>query len=327
MDMKVDYSGAPSYVAGIDLYVNYNTDALSNPVFTLNGTEGPAGYSVLSPTVSESDPNFAVCLLDEGPSTDWAMGSSTPGNTLKTIGRITWDVTDNTQNSNVSFSTSFPSDLLNAVGDAYDVIFMDPSTMTLPVELTSFTGCETNGHIELNWTVQSENNLSGYNVYHSTSNDVATRVKVNSGNIQATNAATSHSYNYAISEASGTWYYWLESVEMNGGTTLYGPVAITTSISEVAPAVTALETAYPNPFNPSTTIKYSLKQASDVKIVIYNAKGQLVRTLVNGHKEAGYYNATWIGNDDRGNRVASGIYLYKMITKDYVKVQKMMMIK
>lgn len=84
---------------------------------------------------------------------------------------------------------------------------------------------------------------------------------------------------------------------------------------------------YPNPFNPTTTIKYQLPKQSDVKLVIYNLLGQKVRTLINGQVEAGYHTAVWDGRNDKGMQAASGVYIYRFEAGDYVKTMKMMLLK
>jgi flagellar hook assembly protein FlgD len=93
------------------------------------------------------------------------------------------------------------------------------------------------------------------------------------------------------------------------------------------PAFTKLNKNYPNPFNPQTSISYSLKQAGPVKIEIFNVKGQLVRTLVNTTKKAGKYNAVWFGQNDSGSKVGSGIYFYKMQTTDFTDIERMLLLK
>jgi hypothetical protein len=70
--------------------------------------------------------------------------------------------------------------------------------------------------------------------------------------------------------------------------------------------------AYPNPFNPTTTISYSIPAAAAVELSIYNVKGQKVVTLVNQHQEAGAYSTQWNGTDEQNNSVASGVYFYKL---------------
>ncbi len=79
---------------------------------------------------------------------------------------------------------------------------------------------------------------------------------------------------------------------------------------------------YPNPFNPQTTINYSLKDNADVEIGVYNLKGQKVETLVNNRQQAGEHSIVW---DAEGH--ASGIYFYKVQAGTYTKTKKMILMK
>lgn len=94
-----------------------------------------------------------------------------------------------------------------------------------------------------------------------------------------------------------------------------------------APAVTELKGNYPNPFNPSTTIVYSVKESTPVLIEIYNLKGQLVRVLVDESKIAGKHEVVFDGLDDNRSPLASGVYLYRMKAGAYVQSQKMILLK
>jgi hypothetical protein len=80
------------------------------------------------------------------------------------------------------------------------------------------------------------------------------------------------------------------------------------------PVPKALLTCSPNPFNPSTTIAYSLPSVGDTTLRIYNTRGQMVKTLVHGQLEAGNHSVTWDGMDDKGKPVASGVYLVRLAT-------------
>ncbi|PKN79592.1 MAG: hypothetical protein CVU48_04890 [Candidatus Cloacimonetes bacterium HGW-Cloacimonetes-1] len=94
------------------------------------------------------------------------------------------------------------------------------------------------------------------------------------------------------------------------------------------PAVTtALNNNYPNPFNPETTISYSVKEASPVTIEIYNVKGQVVRTLVSETKASGNHTTVWNGKDNNGRNVTSGVYFYKMNAGKYSSTRKMILMK
>jgi hypothetical protein len=94
------------------------------------------------------------------------------------------------------------------------------------------------------------------------------------------------------------------------------------SRKESLPVSYNLEQNFPNPFNPNTTIKFSLPEASNVTLTIYNALGQKVGELVNSNFEAGRYSYQWNALD-----AASGIYIYELRTEKYVSMKKMILLK
>lgn len=88
-----------------------------------------------------------------------------------------------------------------------------------------------------------------------------------------------------------------------------------------------LESNYPNPFNPITTIEYSLPKMSKVKLVIYNLLGQKIRTLVDERQSAGFYKTTWDGKDELQRSVSSGMYFYRLTAKNYIETRKMLLVR
>jgi hypothetical protein len=85
---------------------------------------------------------------------------------------------------------------------------------------------------------------------------------------------------------------------------------------------------YPNPFNPTTTIEYTIKERARVSLKVYNAAGQLVATLVDEVQSPDRVKpVTWHGMNDAGQQVSSGVYFYKLITKDFSKTRKMVLLK
>jgi hypothetical protein len=93
------------------------------------------------------------------------------------------------------------------------------------------------------------------------------------------------------------------------------------------PVQTTLLGNFPNPFNPSTAIRFDLAKSGVVSLDIYNLKGQKVKTLCADRLNAGSYEKTWNGTDENGKRVASGIYLYKLSTATKSFTKKMLMLK
>jgi hypothetical protein len=90
------------------------------------------------------------------------------------------------------------------------------------------------------------------------------------------------------------------------------------------PSEFALIGNYPNPFNPTTEIGFSLGRAADVQLAVYNIVGQLVTTLVDGHLEAGSHTVTWSTN---GTQTASGVYFYRLTADDFSETRKMLLLK
>ena len=90
---------------------------------------------------------------------------------------------------------------------------------------------------------------------------------------------------------------------------------------------TALLDNFPNPFNPETVIRLNLANDTFVSIEIYNARGQKVRSLVNGEMSRGEHSVVWNGRDDNGVNVSSGVYFYKMTAGEYQSVRRMVLMK
>jgi len=97
---------------------------------------------------------------------------------------------------------------------------------------------------------------------------------------------------------------------------------------QTRPEQFALANNYPNPFNPATTIKYALPEAASVRLEVFNVVGQVVRTLVADHQNAGRYVVQWDASDDSGHSLSSGIYFYRLQAGgEFLEVKKMLLLK
>jgi hypothetical protein len=92
------------------------------------------------------------------------------------------------------------------------------------------------------------------------------------------------------------------------------------------PKVFSLSQNYPNPFNPSTTIRFALAEEGLVDLSVYNVLGQRIRTLISEKKTVGSYSVVWDGRDEKGIKVASGVYLYRLETERFVAAKKMVVL-
>jgi hypothetical protein len=99
------------------------------------------------------------------------------------------------------------------------------------------------------------------------------------------------------------------------------------NITETATPETFFVEAYPNPFNPSTQIRFAMKDAGLATLRIYNLNGQLVREVLNEYRAAGEYAASWDGRNDRGITAASGVYFIRFEAGAEVKISKVMLVR
>jgi hypothetical protein len=100
------------------------------------------------------------------------------------------------------------------------------------------------------------------------------------------------------------------------------------SPSQNIPSIIRLSHNYPNPFNPTTNIAFSLPEEADIKLNVYNIKGQKVKSLANEIYPRGYHNVVWNGKDDNGKDVGSGVYFYRLQVNDKTEsVKKCLLLK
>jgi hypothetical protein len=107
----------------------------------------------------------------------------------------------------------------------------------------------------------------------------------------------------------------------------YDALEAAAALKEVVPAETRIIGNYPNPFNPSTTIRYALGTDSPVSVRVYNMLGQEVATLVDAFQKAGEQSVAWHGTNSFGQSVASGLYIYRLQAGNTVMTQKMLFTK
>jgi hypothetical protein len=193
--------------------------------------------------------------------------------------------------------------------------------------------------ITLKWVTESETNNLGFDVYRSQSLD-GTFAKVNQSRIKgAGTAGTPNSYRFIDEsvEVGKTYYYYLEDTSYDGMKDRSKIIRIKVNptgklkVVSLLPSKFALLQNYPNPFNPETWIPFQLAQDVLVTVRIYNLKGQPIRTLELGQKEAGTYLSKdkavyWDGRDNVGEKVASGMYFYILKAGEFTSIRRMVII-
>jgi len=190
---------------------------------------------------------------------------------------------------------------------------------TLPVELSSFTASLTAENlVRLDWTTQSETGVLGFYIYRGLEPDPGAALLA-SPLIPATNTSIPCSYFFADAElhASGTYRYWLLSVDFNGAEAWHGPVTVAYNSDglQSGPDVlqtTGLSSVFPNPFNPCASIDFFLETPALVAFRIFDARGSLVRELEPGLCPAGQQRVEWDSRDAAGSLCGSGTYHIRM---------------
>jgi len=359
------YSDADMY----NLYVDNFRITLENSDI-VSGTASGGNVSIVIPPVHSISPTIDISNLGESDATvtviagyaDVALpnaglsltltGTSFSGATITITHNLgfnpeqiayriepgTWNIltslsseVTNWDETQVTFTPSAKAD-----GDL-DIVFPAEEGQTLPVTLSNFTAVVTSENfVNIAWMAETETNHSGYNILRNEVKDLENAIKINAQLIdQGTAVGTQISYFYTDFEVytNQVYYYWLESVALDGTNQFYGPLTVIIGdptqepVPPSIPMVTKLYNAFPNPFNPNTNIRYSLKEAGKVKIEIYNMKGQKIKSYNQEHASPGYYQVSWDGRDENGKNVASGIYLYRLTTANYTSAKKMVLAK
>ena len=189
--------------------------------------------------------------------------------------------------------------------------------IALPITLLSFTAQGQQGNIVLTWQTVSETNNARFLIY---CNSVAITSIDGAGT-----SSEPHTYEYIDDQIipGNTYTYILADVSYANEETKYSDRTVTVILPENdIPTEFTLKANYPNPFNPTTAIRYQLSAISEVNLSIYDMNGKKVATLVNGSKLAGYHSVNW----DASN-ISSGIYFYRLQAGDFVDTKKMVFMK
>ncbi|MBN1153867.1 T9SS type A sorting domain-containing protein [candidate division KSB1 bacterium] len=196
----------------------------------------------------------------------------------------------------------------------------------IPVELASFAATEVKGDVILNWQTLSESNNYGFQIERKNSEGVTWS---SIGFVKGHGTSqTPREYTYIDRPAAAsTYFYRLKQVDFDGSFAYSPEAKVTLSV----PDNFMLAQNYPNPFNPVTHIDYELPDIGgsemQVELAIYNLLGEKIRTLVSEKRSAGYHSETWDGKDDSGNRVTTGIYVYRLKAGEFVSTRRMAYLK
>jgi hypothetical protein len=187
--------------------------------------------------------------------------------------------------------------------------------------------------ILVRWTTEVEIDNAGFNVYRGGSAG-GERSLLNEHMIPALGGGLKGA-SYCLRDdgvtENGTYYYWLEDIDLNDRAAVHGPI-----VAEVdwfggepgaAPALSVgLAQNSPNPFKAFTVIEFGVSGHAWVRLAIYDAAGHLVRTVSAGYRETGYYRECWDGRDADGRTVPAGLYFYSLTVNGSTETRKMVFV-
>jgi len=194
----------------------------------------------------------------------------------------------------------------------------------LPVEITSFIVVQNRLDADLKWTTATEANNYGFEIERRTlttsvNNQSSTWKKITfiSG-LGSTNSP--HEYTFTDRNLSaGNYAYRIKQIDNSGAFTYTKEAEVEIGL---VPREFTLSENYPNPFNPSTTIQFSLPQAGFITLKIYNTLGEEIASLISEKLDAGTYTKNWNATD-----ISSGVYFYRLHAGSFVETKKLVLLK
>ena len=186
------------------------------------------------------------------------------------------------------------------------------------VAISSFEAAVEDRTVSLAWEIGHADELQGFNIYRSEVGTDDEFIRVNDDQLDAEKGM---SYSDDSVLGGKTYWYRLGAVDRDGEFLSY--------IAEVATPAwqTELDQNFPNPFNPTTTIRYYIAEQGRVTLNIYNVRGQLVRRVVKDVLPVGPQEFVWNGTDDNSTPVATGMYFYRLTVGGKSYTKKMMLLK
>ena len=191
---------------------------------------------------------------------------------------------------------------------------------SVPVFVTSFDASAKDRGVDLAWDLYADEGIQGFNIYRR--DGAAEQDIILNGGMQV--PASERSFTDIGVNPGERYEYRLGVVLLDGSEVYSEPVTVTT----VAPGF-VLRQNTPNPFTTTTTIEYAIAERSNVSLSIYDAAGRRVRSLVEAVQDprAGGYSISWDGKNDRGETVASGVYVYRLNAGKAIVSKKLMLLR
>jgi len=209
---------------------------------------------------------------------------------------------------------------VSEIAQAYSVDNLAPAA---PLSLAGEQSYSPEG-LQLTWDDNNESDLTGYRVYRGTTDDFTP----SQSNLVGT-PPESELFDGDWLWDAGYWYK-VAAVDRHGNESplaVFGPNLVTGDDPMPLPDATFLAQNFPNPFNPITNIGFGIQESGHISIRIYDAAGRLVTTLVDESRPAGRYTTEWNGQNTDGSSAASGVYFYKLTTREFKETKKMILLR
>jgi len=328
-DVRVQIKASSEFLlASSNITFNFNMDGLNTPTltekFNFDGEVNPSSNYDLMTVTNPNDGVASINIYLAGTRSSLAAPVAI---TWTDVATIRFNVGNPALTSGLMFRNQLPSNTVvySCTGNlsTFETFLLTAGTWftldnPLPVELSSFTGkADGNRSVDLKWVTKTEVNNYGFYVEKKVNDGEWDDITFIEGN---GNSNSPKEYNYSDNDvfAGGSKFqYRLKQVDTDGKSEYSDVVEV-----ELVPTQFDLSQNYPNPFNPSTTIRFSLPKQIQLKINLYNMLGELVETIAQGTYEAGYYKVSF-----NANNLASGMYIYRIESSDFVKTMKMMLLK
>ena len=338
-DLKIIRNGTLSQTSG---FLTISASSISSPHFVAFGHNNEDLSSIVSFSVTGYNQRLSrVWFVDNygvtTPTLTFVLETTPSSSSISDYGLIKSSSSDMSSASEVMTATSvnigtktitFELSAKASLDDGYYTIGSKGSA-TLPVELSYFNAQFIGSSPILCWTTQSESGNAGWNVYRGDYRDAFINGDAIQINLELIEGAgtTSIPTDYTFEDqnniiAGNEYWYILESVDYSGETQIHGSVSLTIpeeGTTQELPQQTVPLGNHPNPFNPNTTISFTVKENETAHLSIFNVKGQKLESI---SFEAGIYNYLWDASS-----YASGIYLYKLKSLSFSEIRKMILLK
>lgn len=281
---------------------------------------------------------FSTATFSNGSATFSNLNNKSLSTTIDWL--IAFDIAPEANQSNNAGCSIASNGIVGSGGTVIIFGGFSSGDYTLPISLSLFTATVYSNEVNLKWRTDSEINNIGFEILRSETPEDK-YVLISSYQTNPTllgqgnrNGSTEYFYIDQLDSDNFTYWYKLVDVDYNGRKTQHGPIRVSSDMALEDMSISnpfILYPAYPNPFNPSTTIRFELWASNQSQIAvdlsIFDPQGQLVKTLYRGYLTTGLHEMRWNGDSESGAFVSSGMYYGLLKVGKSAKTSKLLLLK